>query len=102
MVRETWGETYPNLSALACPRSVAFTNVWLRNYLVLRRRKDSGLDWSHVSDKALANDYWDNHYIVMLSLADGLVSEDRILLETARAFFPRKIFMSLEDITRDS
>lgn len=98
VARETWQKNYPDLPALETSRSVAFTKVWLQNFLVFRWRKDNGSDCSALSDETVANDFWDNHYIVMLAIADNLVSEDGTLRETAQAFFPCKGVFCRKDI----
>lgn len=59
---------------------------------------------SHVDENALrsdvSNDFWDIEYVAHLSVADGLLTKDKRLVEPlARAAFPEKdVFSSLEEV----
>ncbi|MCX5674763.1 MAG: hypothetical protein NTX87_07125 [Planctomycetota bacterium] len=86
---QVWTKTYPVLQDLACEGSVTFMDVWLRNYIELRRHMHANF----VGEKALLNEAFDNDYLVLLAAADGLISGDGEMLEKAKAFFPDKIYI---------
>jgi hypothetical protein len=84
-----WVKAYPDQQCLAHECSVAFMDVWLRNYVDLRRAMHN----STLGDTTLLNESYDNDYLLLLPLADGVISEDDEMLEKAEMFFPGKIFI---------
>lgn len=83
-----WAAIHPGLQNLACDQSVAFTNFWLQTYLNFRRL----MYGSKVGDKQLVNETFDSEYIILLAVADGLASNDRVMVQIAKALFPNKEF----------
>ena len=90
---ESWHQYYNLLPKLATPKSFMFMEVWLSNYQDFRRSLDQGAEINAVSDKVLFNEALDREYVLLLVRADGLLSKDKQMRETAEAFFPGRSVM---------
>jgi len=83
-----WKEHHPCLPLLATPKSITFMELFLKIYQVMRRTVDG---YAGMADKGLFNEVLDKDYLLPLVCADGLISGEKIVRETARAFFPGKL-----------
>jgi hypothetical protein len=92
-----WKEYHSRLPLLATRKSFSFMNVWFCNYYDFRRSSDGAGSCQDVSDEALINESIDIHYLLNLIVKDGIVSGDKVMCKTARAFFPgRLVFADLK------
>ena len=91
VVFQSWKEFYPRLPLLATRKSFCFMEVWLSNYYDIRRSSQGRGSCRDVSDAVLINESIDRHYLLNLIVKDGIVSGDRLMRETAQAFFPGRL-----------
>ena len=100
ITKSAWQENYRFLPRLATRKSFAFMEVWLANYYDYRRSLAQGNAVDSVSDKTLFNEEIDREYVLMLAGAEGLISADKQMLETAEAFFPNRMVIDASKIRR--
>ena len=98
VVRDCWRRDFPLLPRLNTSKSIMFMAVWLSNYYDYRRSLDTAAGHEGISDKVLVNETVDLHYLVLLTRAEGLVSEDGGMIETAGAFFPGRLIVRKAEV----